>query len=135
MSPGMRMARPGPGNGWRPTKAGAGPTQRPAAHLVLEQFAQRLDQLQLHEVGQSADIVVALDRRRGAAAGRDALDHVGIERALGQEVGAVDLLGFAVEHVDELAADDLALGLRITDARQSARGTRRSASTWTSGIL
>ena len=28
-------------------------------HLVLEQLAQRLDQLQLHALGQSADIVVA----------------------------------------------------------------------------
>ena len=32
------------------------------AHLVLEQFAQRLDQLQLHPLRQAADIVVRLDR-------------------------------------------------------------------------
>ena len=73
------------------------------AHLVLEQLAQRLDQLQLHVLGQAADVVVALDHRRGAAAGRDALDHVRIERALGQERRALDLGRLAVEDVDEHA--------------------------------
>ena len=58
------------------------------AHLVLEQFAQRLDQLHVHALGQAADIVMRLDRHRRAAGERDALDHVGIERALGQKVGA-----------------------------------------------
>ncbi len=43
----------------------------------------------------------------------DALDHVGIERALGQEFGAADLLRFRLEDVDEEPADGLALGLRI----------------------
>ena len=33
------------------------------AHLVLEQFAQRLDQLHLHALRQAADIVMRLDRR------------------------------------------------------------------------
>jgi hypothetical protein len=73
------------------------------AHLVLEEFAQRLDQLHVHAVGQAADIVVRLDRHRRAAGERDALDHVGIERALGEEVGAADLLGLFLEHVDEEA--------------------------------
>jgi hypothetical protein len=31
------------------------------AHLVLEEFAKRLDQLHIHALGQAADIVVALD--------------------------------------------------------------------------
>ena len=35
------------------------------AHLVLEQFAQRLDQLHVHAFGQAADIVVRLDGDRG----------------------------------------------------------------------
>ena len=35
------------------------------ADLVLEQLAQRLDQLHVHPLGQAADIVVALDRTRG----------------------------------------------------------------------
>ena len=56
------------------------------AHLVLEQFAQRLDQLHVHALGQAADIVVRLDRDRRAAGERHALDHVRIERALRQEL-------------------------------------------------
>jgi hypothetical protein len=47
------------------------------------------------------------------------LDHVGIERALREEIGAADLLGLLVEHVDEGGADDLALLLGIRDARQA----------------
>ena len=90
------------------------------AHLVLEQFAQRLDQLHVHARRQAADIVVRLDRHRGAAGERDALDHVGIERALRQEIGAADLLGFGVEHVDEQAADGLALRFGIADAGELA---------------
>jgi hypothetical protein len=56
------------------------------AHLVLEQFAQRLDELHVHALGQAADIVVRLDRHRRAAGEGHALDHVGIERALRQEI-------------------------------------------------
>ena len=90
------------------------------AHLVLEQFAQRLDQLEVHALGQSADIVVRLDRHRRPAGKRHALDHVGVERALGQKFGAADLLRFRIEHVDEQLADDLALLLRIGDAGELA---------------
>ncbi len=38
------------------------------ADLVLEQRAQRLDELELQVVGQPADVVVRLDRRRAGAA-------------------------------------------------------------------
>ena len=54
------------------------------ADLVLEQRAQRLDQLELEVVGQAADVVVGLDvRGAGAAAG---LDDVRVERALDEEL-------------------------------------------------
>ena len=82
-------------------------------HLVLEQFAQRLDQLHVHALRQAADIVVRLDGDRRAAGERHALDDVGIERALRQELGAADLLRLLLEHLDEQPADGLALGLRI----------------------
>ena len=71
-------------------------------------------------VGQAADIVVRLDRHRGAAGEGDALDHVGIERALRQEIGAADLLGLRIEHVDEQPADGLALLFGIGDALELA---------------
>ena len=51
---------------------------------------------------------------------RHALDHVGVERALRQEVGAADLLGLGLEDVDEQPADDLALLLGVGDAGERA---------------
>ena len=58
----MRTPSPGPGNGWRHTISSGRPSSvADLAHLVLEQAAQRLDQLELHVVGQAADVVVALD--------------------------------------------------------------------------
>ena len=94
-----------------------------SAHLVLEQFAQRLDQLHVHALGQAADIVMALDRDRRAAGERHALDHVGIERALRQKLDrplavAGDAARLRLEHVDEQFPDRLALGLRVLDARE-----------------
>ena len=50
-------------------------------------------------LGQTADIVVALDRHRGSAGEGDALDHVRIERALGEEARIADLLRFGLEHI------------------------------------
>ena len=93
------------------------------AHLVLEQQAQRLDELELQVVGQAADVVVALDvRRAGAAAG---LHDVGVERALHQELdlGIVASARQRIPHrtlerADELPADDLALALRVGDPGQ-----------------
>ena len=107
------MARPGPGKGWRSDQPlGQAQLAAQRAHLVLEQLAQGLDQLQLHALGQAADIVVRLDGDAGAAGEAHALDHVGIERALRQELGAADLVRLGVEHVDEGGADDLALAAR-----------------------
>ena len=60
------------------------------AHLVLEQLAQGLDQGQVHALGQAADIVVRLDGDAGALEG-DALDHVGVEGALGEEADVGEL--------------------------------------------
>ena len=130
------MARPGPGKGMAADE-GRRQAQLAAerAHFVLEQFAQRLDQLQLHVLRQAADIVMDLDGDRRPAGGRDAFDHVGIERALGEEFRAADLVALVVEHVDEGGADDLALLFGIADARRAGRGTDRRASAWISGML
>ena len=86
------------------------------AHLVLEQFAQRLDELHVHALGQAADIVMRLDGDGRPAGERDALDHVGIKRALREEFGAPDLLRFLLEYVDEQSSDRLALGFRVAHA-------------------
>ena len=116
------MPRPGPGNGCRHTIASGRPElDADLAHLVLEQRAQRLDELELQVVGQPAHVVVALDGgRAGAAAG---LDDVRVERALHEELDRLvgvgdDRAGLLLEDPDELAADRLALGLRVGDAGQ-----------------
>ena len=64
--------------------------------------------------------MVALDRHRGAAGEADALDHVGIERALGEEIGAADLRRLGLENVDEGPADQLALGLGLVEPGEAA---------------
>ena len=118
-SPRQRTARPGPGKGWRSTRLEGRPelaAERP--HLVLEELAQGLDQLQLEVVGQAADVVVALDGGRGAAVGGHRLDHVGVERALAEEARILEAGRLLAEHLDELVADDLALALGIGDALQ-----------------
>ena len=57
--------------------------------------------------------MVRLDGDRRTAGEGDALDHIGVERALGEIFRAFDLTRIALEHVDEELADDLALGLRV----------------------
>jgi len=84
--------------------------QRP--HFVFEQFAQRLHQLHLHSFLQSADIVVRFDCHRRTFE-RDRLDHVRIERALGQEFDLTDFLSFFFKDINKSRPDDLALLLRI----------------------
>ena len=143
----IRMPSPGPGNGCRQTISAGSPSCSPdQPDLVLEQRAQRLDELELEVVGQPADVVVGLDvRRAGTAAG---LHDVGVERALDQELDPVplrrgvaddlDLRG--LEDPDELAADHLALRLGVDhpgerveeallgvhDVQGDARSRRRS---------
>ena len=97
------------------------------ADFVLEQLAERLDELHAHALRQAADVVVALDHLARPLE-RDALDDVGIERALGEEPRLAVLLAialhFLLEHRDELVADDLPLALRIGDAAQLLEETR-----------
>ena len=112
------MARPGPGKGWRPTNCVLqAKLAAKCADFVLEQFAQRLDQLHVHPRGQAADIVVALDRDRWPAGEGHAFDHIGVERALREEIRAADFLRFFLKHVDEFAADEFALCFGVGDAR------------------
>src|SRR5690606_12555627 len=96
--------------------------------LVLEQLAQRLDELELQVVRQSAHDVVALDvRGAGAAAG---LHDVRVEGALDAELdgraGLVarvrpELCGRLPERGGALAAYDLPLLLRVRHAVELAQ--------------
>ena len=121
MSPGQRIARPGPGNGCRPTKISGRPSSRPSTRTSsLNSSRKGSTSFMFMRAGKAADIVVRLDRHRRAAGERHALDHVGIERALRQEVRAADLLGFRIEHVDEQPPDGLALDFGVGDAFELA---------------
>ena len=94
------------------------------AHFVLEQFAQRFQQLQVQRLRQAADVVVALDRMGLAGLGSGRLDHVRVDGALRQPASVRQLLGLGLEDLDKLATDDLALGFRIGNAPQVAHELR-----------
>ena len=127
----MRTPRPGPGKGWRKTISRGRPSATPSsADLVLEELAQRLEQLQVQRLGQPAHVVVRLDGDRllglGAGRSRSRRDRSCPARAtspFGQ------LLRLALEHLDEQPADDLALLLGVARRPSSPRRTRRRAFT------
>jgi hypothetical protein len=70
----------------------------------------------------------------GPAGEADALDHVRIERALGEEVGAADLLRLGLENVDEQPPMNLRFFSGSLTPLRPARNISL-ASTWTSGML
>ena len=90
-------------------------------HLVLEELPEGLQELQAHPVGQASDVVVGLDGRRGSAVGRDALDHVRVQGALGEPPGSLHGLRRVLEHLDEDPTDDLSLRLGLFDPRQGGQ--------------
>ena len=98
------------------------------AHFVLEQVAQRLEQLQAQRLGQAADVVVALDRDRPSWSWRRPTRSRPGRSCPAPATCAVrsSLRRLGLEHLDELAADDLALGLRVGSRRRAGRGTARS---------
>ncbi len=53
--------------------------------FVLEELAERFDELEFHAVGRPPTIVVALDERGRVAGDRDALDHIRVERPWARE--------------------------------------------------
>src|SRR3546814_488507 len=85
-------------------------------HLILEQFAQRFNQLHVHAVGKAANIMMALDRYRWPAGKADAFNDIWVKSALCQEIGSPDLACFFFEHINEGPADELSLGFGISDA-------------------
>ncbi len=87
-------------------------------HFVLEELAQRLQQLQVQRLGQSAHVVVRFDRVRLLRFRPGRFDDVRVDRSLRQPLHVGELRRFALEDVDEDPADDLALLLRIGNARQ-----------------
>src|SRR5436190_17317609 len=104
------------------------------AHFVLEQLAHRLDEFEMHFLGQSSDVMMAFDHLRGIALDRHALNHIRIKRALRQKFVAAppacrragrtrrgefavtvhlifleEFLGGMLKYFDEFIADQLSL--------------------------
>ena len=127
--PTIRIARPGPGKGWRQTKRSGRPELgADGAHLVLEQLAQRLDQVEVEVLRQPADVVVGLDRRRAVARRRPTRSRPSRAFPGRGSSASVELRRLLLEHADELLADDPALLLRVDDAgeaREEALARRR----------
>ena len=72
--PTIRIAEAGAREGLAPDEPlGQAELGADGADLVLEQHAQRLDQLELEVLGQAADVVVGLDRRGAVAAAADSI--------------------------------------------------------------
>ena len=99
------------------------------AHLVLEEPLQRLAELQVHLLGQSAYIVMALD---DLTSNVQTLNAVRIDGALSQPAdsplqassrrgGLDDGLGLFIEHLHEVAANDFALLFGLGNACQISK--------------
>src|SRR5215211_7254476 len=95
---------PWPGE-WLPPDEPLGHSElrRNDAHLVLEEVPQWLDEVEVHDLGEAAHVVVAL--YPGGIA-RPALYDVGVERALHKESGVLELACLLLEGADE-RLDDL----------------------------
>src|SRR3546814_20162656 len=94
-------------------------------HLILEQFAQRFNQLHVHAVGKAANIMMALDRYRWPAGKADAFNDIWVKSALCQEIGSPDLAFFFFEHFNEGPDDELSLGFGIIAALWIGRAPGR----------
>ena len=118
----MRIARPGPGKGWRQTIRSGRPSSAPTARTSsLNSIRSGSTSSKSRSSGRPPtlwwDLIVAAPV---AAAG---LDHVRVERALDQEADVLELRRLLLEDADELLADDLALALGVVDARRAGRGS------------
>ena len=87
------------------------------ADFVLKKKPERLDDfLEIDMIRQAADVVVRLDDGGHAQA---ALDDVGINGALDEEIDLPDLFRFRFKDANKFFADDFALLLGIDNAFQS----------------
>ena len=87
------------------------------AHLVLEQELDGFHQFESEFLRKASDIMMGLDSV--------ALEDVGIDRSLTEELDALDLPRLLLEDGDELGADDLPLLLGVGDPLQFAEETVR----------
>ncbi len=102
IAPGIRIASPGPGNGWRPTKLSGRPSSRPRSRTSsLNSSRKGSTSCMFMRSGRPPDIVVRFDGDAGPAGERYDSMTSGIQRALCQKICAAEFSGFFLEHVDE----------------------------------
>ena len=87
-------------------------------NLILEEVAQRLNQLQLHVFGKAAHVMMSLDSGRVPVVRGFTFDDIRIQGSLGQKLGVAQLRGDFLKNADEFLADGLALGFRVGDSFQ-----------------
>src|SRR5271157_1072409 len=87
------------------------------AYLVLEEFAERLDQPKLHSLRQAAHVMVALDSGRRPFE-RDAFYDIGVKGTLREVRCVAHAPGLLFEDLDEKSAYDFSLLLRVLDPGQ-----------------
>ncbi len=97
------------------------------AHLVLEEPSERFAELQVHLLGQTANVVVALDDH---ACNAQALYAVWVNRSLSQPFGIGYLLRLSIEDLYKVAADNLAFLLRVGYPLQVLEELFRSVHTY-----
>ena len=85
------------------------------ADFILEQAAQRFDQLELHLFRQATHVMVTLDERGRVAGDRHRLDNIRIKRSLCEKLGLAYLAGGLLEDIDKGVPNDFSLGLWIGD--------------------
>ncbi len=100
------------------------PSERPTRRTSSLKSRRSGSTIRRFIFGQAAHVVVRLDRGRGAVH-RAGLDHVGVDRALRQPAHVGELLRLLVEHLHEVAADDLALCARGRSRPPGRPGTSR----------
>ena len=114
-------------------------------HFVFEQLAHRFDELEMHFFRQPADVVMALDHVRGIAADRDALDHVGVKRALREKLDSRRVRGRSTsrssveqflsrvfKYADEFVADNFSFRPPDRSRLRAVSRKRSDASTYLS---
>ncbi len=87
------------------------------AHFILEKFAKRFNQREIHFFPGAADIVMAFDYCRRPLE-RDALDYIRIECPLSQKFGIGILFCFFFKNGNKLVPDNLAFAFGIGNALQ-----------------
>ena len=94
---------------WRNVEGGSD-----AAYFIFEEEAERLDELEVHLLGKTADVVVALDFARRAIDG-GGLDDVGVDGALAEPTRIFYFHCLGVEDLDEICTDDFTFLLGLGD--------------------